>query len=137
MSAVLETRGLEHIGLFAHDTVGLAQWYITVFGATEVSRSPESAPIVFLSFGNGSLIELIPASPPPAGEKDHVHICFVVDDIHAAVAALRKQEIELTKEIFRAYDETEVAFFHDPEGNLIQLAERPKTSPIRKAVFGT
>ncbi len=137
MSVMVKTSGVEHIGLFAQDTIGLARWYMAVFGATEVSRSADSKPIIFLSFQEGSLIELIPVSSPPAGEKEFVHVCFAVEDLQEAIAALHDNDVKLSKDVFEAYDHTPVAFFHDPEGNLVQLAQRPLTSPITAAVFGT
>lgn len=123
MSGHMEVRGLEHIGLAARDTIALARWYCDLFGAEVVSRSSDTPPIQFLALNSGSLIELVPAGDAPAG-CDHVHLAFGVDDLPAAVDRLEAAGGRLERPVFTAYDGSPVAFFRDPEGNLLQLVER-------------
>lgn len=126
MSRPLEVAGVEHTGMIVRDSQGLADWYSRVLGARVVSRSDDSPPIIFLSFGGASLLELIPADGPDAPRKpsDHVHFCLAVEDLEKAVAALAALEISLERPVFLAYDGSPVAFFRDPEGNLLQLVQR-------------
>ena len=126
MSRPLEVAGVEHTGMIVRDTQGLADWYSRVLGASVVSRSDESPPIIFLSFGGASLLELIPAGGPdaPTVPSDHVHFCLAVENLEKAVADLAALEISLDRPVFLAYDGSPVAFFRDPEGNLLQLVQR-------------
>ena len=147
MKGAIAVRGLEHIGVFARDTRALARWYGETFGATEISKSDDDMPIIFLSFGGGALIELVPAPSPenrerspdgrpdPAIPSDHVHLCLSVDDLDRAVSDLYDRGESLDREVFRAYDGSAVAFLRDPEGNLVQLVERVAGSIVHATVY--
>ena len=129
--------GIEHTGIVAMDTVDLSRWYLELFKGREVSRSEGDRPVIFLSFGQGALLELIPAPEeggPPA--TDHVHLCFSVSSLNAAVAGLEERGIALDRPVFEAYEGSSVAFFRDPEGNLLQLVQRVPGSGVHKSVFG-
>lgn len=114
------------------DPHALAGWYGTVFGATVVSRSAESPPILFLSFPGGSLVELVPGEPPATDPCDHVHLSLSVDALETAINELRQAEISIEKGPFDAYEGSPVVFFRDPEGNLLQLVERRSGLPQPK-----
>ena len=126
----IETRGIEHIGVQAHDTESLTRWYKTVFGAREVSRSDDDPAIIFLKIGDGALMEFVPA-PDGSDVKGTTHICFDVSSINQALNELGAHAIPLAKPPFTAYDGSRTAFFSDPEGNLLQLVERAAWSDIR------
>jgi len=136
MENSIRTNGIEHIGMLVQDTEALAAWYCNLFGASEVSRSKDDMPIIFLSFGYGALIELVPTSDNVIEEvRGHIHISFSVDDIAAAAEVLSRKGTALDRPIFEAYDGSKVAFFRDPEGNLVQLVERVAGSSIHAKVF--
>lgn len=133
----VQVNGIEHTGMLVNDTESLAHWYEALFGAREISRSDSSPPIIFLRFGGGALLELVPASDERLGSPtDHVHLCFSVSSLDKAVDALREREISLDRPLFEAYEGSRVAFFRDPEGNLLQLVERVAGSAVHAAVFG-
>lgn len=136
MSAI-DVNGIEHTGMLVNNTALLARWYTELFGATEVSRSESDPPIIFLGFGGGSLLELVPASEEKwATPTDHVHLCLSVPSLDKAVAAIRESGTALDRPVFEAYDGSRVAFFRDPEGNLLQLVQRISGSGVHAAVFG-
>ncbi|MCF7915100.1 MAG: VOC family protein [Spirochaetaceae bacterium] len=136
MDNSIRTNGIEHIGMLVQDTEALAAWYCSLFGASEVSRSKEDMPIIFLSFGRGALIELVPTSENVAEEvRGHIHISLSVNDIAAATEVLSRKGAALERPVFEAYDGSKVAFFRDPEGNLVQLVERITGSSIHAEVF--
>lgn len=135
---VVKTKGQEHVGIIVHDTGALAEWYRTTFGAHEISRSSDDNPIVFLSFGEGSLVELIPGpgrSDRSDTEKDRVHLCLTVENIHESVETLRNAGVVIDRDVFLAYDDSPVAFVRDPEGHLVQIVTRVNGSAIHAAVF--
>lgn len=136
--AIVETKGQEHVGIIVHDTVALSQWYRVTFGAREISRNADDIPIVFLTFGGGSLVEFIPQGEMrdvSEAEKGRVHLCLTVDNVHESLEALRGAGIVVERDVFLAYDDSPVAFIRDPEGHLVQLVTRVKGSSIHAAVF--
>jgi len=124
MSGAVSTRGVEHVGMVVRDTVALAGWFGAVFGAEIVSRSSDEPPILFLRFGGGSLVELVPGTPPATTPSDHVHLSLSVDELKIAIEGLKGAGIEIEKGPFDAYEGSPVVFFRDPEGNLLQVVER-------------
>ncbi len=136
MSAPIGVYGVEHVGVLARDPEALAAWYGETFGAVEVSRGTDTPAVIFLRFGGGALLELVPAGESAAAPNDHVHVCFSVRDIEAAERGLRERGVVLEREIFTVYEGSRVAFFRDPEGNLLQLAQRVADSRIDGAVYG-
>lgn len=125
MSAPVPVLGYEHTGLLARDPESLSAWYVRMFGGRVVSRSEDSPAIVFVVFGRSSLLEFVPAGDSPHGEaNDHAHFSFAVSSLESAVRSLEGEEIALDRPVFQAYDGSPVAFFRDPEGNLVQLVER-------------
>lgn len=131
MSVAVPVLGYEHTGVFYKDTEAAAAWYIRHFGAREVSRSAGAPPIIFLSFGGASLLEMVPAGDQPEAEpSDHAHLSLAVKNLKDAVAGLEEAGISLVKPVFEAYEGSPVAFFRDPEGNLVQLVERVSSLPL-------
>lgn len=125
MKEPISVLGYEHTGVFFKDTAAAAAWFTAVFAAKEISRSNDERPVIFLSFGNSSLLELIPAIDPATAEpNDHAHFSLAVADIDSALRGLQEHGTALEKPPFIAYEGSPVAFFRDPEGNLMQLAER-------------
>jgi catechol 2,3-dioxygenase-like lactoylglutathione lyase family enzyme len=132
MSGTVDVRGVEHVGMVVGDSESLARWYADVFGARELSRSNDAPPIVFLGFGGGSLLELVPGKAPATQATDHVHMSFSVNAIPEAVKGLKGAGIALERPVFKAYEGSPVAFLRDPEGNLLQLVERVSDLPQPK-----
>lgn len=131
MSVTIPVLGYEHTGVHFKDTEAAAVWYRNNFGAEEVSRSEGTDPIIFLSFGESSLLELIPSKDSEILKpSDHCHLSLAVENLDAAVKGLESIDIELEKPIFKAYEGSPVAFFRDPEDNLIQLVERVSSLPL-------
>lgn len=127
--------GLEHIGLVTPDTESLADWYALHFGARRVSASSASPPIIFVSFGGGALVELIPGDDSER-PSERVHLCLTVADVTVAISQLTAAGVELAREPFAAYDGSEVAFVRDPAGHLVQVVARTAGSEIHSAVYG-
>lgn len=138
MSDAVSVMGIEHTGIATADPEALAQWYRTTLGGLEISRSSDNPPVVFLSFGGGALLELIPAKSGAKDlQQDNVHLCFSVDNVDAAVDALARTGTALEKPVFAAYEGSPVAFFRDPAGNLLQLVQRVPGSEVHREVYGT
>jgi catechol 2,3-dioxygenase-like lactoylglutathione lyase family enzyme len=60
----------------------------------------------------------------PANARGIRHLAFVVDDIDAVVAGLRARGVELVGELVRYEDSYRLCYVRDPEGIIVELAER-------------
>jgi catechol 2,3-dioxygenase-like lactoylglutathione lyase family enzyme len=120
---------LEHIALFAADTLALADWYCRHFGMRVVFRNEAEPPTFFVADPRGICLELIGRKGPPAVEDTGrvFHFAFVLDDDAAfdeAVSRLGAGGVPLEKE--GGGDGLRVRFFYDPAGNRGQIIKRPK-----------
>jgi len=130
---------------FYRDALGLkvtkevtiqGQWIDAVVGLPQVI-----ADVVYLDFTTGPRLELIRyRSPqgqrPPHLEQGHTqglrHIAFQVDDIDASAARLSAAGVRFVSAVQRVPDSQvtyaggirkRLVYFHDPEGNLLELCE--------------
>ena len=104
------------------------------------------ADVVYLDLATGPRVELIRYNRPRAARPDVLgqsnvpgfrHIAFKVDDIEAAVAHLRAAGVEFLSPVQLVPDaqvtyaggvRKRLVYFHDPEGNLLELCEyKPAT----------
>jgi catechol 2,3-dioxygenase-like lactoylglutathione lyase family enzyme len=67
-----------------------------------------------------------PAGDPraPSNTPGIRHLAFAVDDIDAALAALRPHGAELVGEVERVGDHYQLCYVRGPEGIIVELAER-------------
>ena len=106
---------IRHIALLANDTTGLAAFYSTVFGMTEVSRQGEA---VFLSDGHINLA-VLPARGRPEGI---FHFGFEVDDLERAAQSAVAAGARAPETVPRDGRFAE-AFILDPVGTRVDLSE--------------
>lgn len=60
------------------------------------------------------------------------HIAFSVDDVDAVARRLKAHEVPFTVEPADAPGGVRLAFFHDPDGNLLEIVDRlPDMAPYR------
>ncbi len=124
--------GMEHVGLCASDPKGLVAWYMTTLGFTIV-RALEEQRTYFVRVQGGGMLEIYPARYP-ADPEDNVHrglrhIALSVSGIEAEIACLRSAGVAVPEETIVITSEMKLAFFRDPEGNLLHLVERTKEIP--------
>lgn len=128
-------RHVDHIGLVVNSLDESLATYCDLLGFTLLERRdvPEhGVEVAFLDAGNSTLELLAPTDPASGtarflqnrGEGVH-HICFVVDDIHAALAQLRGQGLRLIDERPRQGVHGLVAFVHPKatHGAMIELLQ--------------
>lgn len=121
---------LEHIGLAAHNTNSLRDWYINTLGAELLFANNERPPAFLLRLPGGAVIEIYPAhtSHDEIGNNRLAgwrHIALRVDSIESSRAQLQSRGVQFTEEIKPAGGGGRVLFFKDEEGNLLHLVERP------------
>jgi methylmalonyl-CoA/ethylmalonyl-CoA epimerase len=131
---------LNHVGVAVPDIRKAIEFYRDVLGATDITEPqdlpPQGVTYAFVTLPSGQ-IELI----EPYGETSPIlkflernpkggqhHVCFEVDDIHAAKATMEARGMRVLNEPRIGAHGTLVIFLHpgDSGGVLIELMETPE-----------
>ncbi|MDI7276273.1 MAG: methylmalonyl-CoA epimerase [Anaerolineae bacterium] len=132
---------IDHIGIAVADLASALDFYDGMLGlpASEVEEVPDQGVRLAVLPVGESRLELLQSTAPDGpvgrfiekrGEGIH-HICFEVDDIEAALAALRDAGVRLIDEQPRTgVGGRRIAFLHprSSHGVLIELSERPSAA---------
>jgi methylmalonyl-CoA epimerase len=127
---------IDHVGIVVNNLDAALATYCDGLGFRLLERITIPEQLVeaaFLDAGNGT-IELIAPTDTESGTARYLknrgegthHICFAVDDITAALAALRAQGLRLVDEIPRQGVHGRVAFVHPKatHGVMLELLQR-------------
>lgn len=110
-----------HTGLNVSDLDASVAFYCQHLGFAEgpafVSKDGTRSG-VFLYLSHGVYLELFDKPPGPMPG----HLCFEVDDVHAAVAELREKGLDVS-DVSLGRSKALMAFFKDPDGYPIELNE--------------
>jgi len=120
--------GIDHPALAADDVDRLADWYCDVLGYERVSRHEK--PVWILRAPDGTLLEIMPRDETPRPERTvwtpgWSHLALRVDDFEGAAAELDAKGVAWSGHEARAVGGGRVRSFVDPEGNMLQIVERP------------
>lgn len=125
--------GIEHIGLCAHNPDTLSKWYVDVLGY-KVMHHIQDRKTYFIQDRNGGMLELYPSArtTPPGENVDSGlrHLGITVFGFDEEVDNLKKRGIDIPEEKIVRTPEMRLAFFNDPEGNIIHFVER--STPVTK-----
>ena len=124
------TIGIDHVAIAAKDPQALADWYVEVLGFEVVSHNGQSPPTVLVGGPSGASIEIMPDNGRPIVEHGWAdpgirHLALRVenlDDARASLEAAGRREIRPGGE---AMGGGTLWNFDDPEGNVLQIVERP------------
>ena len=124
--------GIDHPALAAEDVDGLANWYCLVLGYEQLFRDPR--PIWLLKAPDGTILELLPKDDNARPTRTNLtpgwsHVAFKVDDIAVAIDHLDSHGIKWSSVLSPATGGGQVRTFFDPEGNVLQLIQRPLFYP--------
>ncbi len=115
--------GIEHTAIATSDPEALAGWYETNLEMPIVHRYAGN---VFVRANDGSMLELIPAEGDAADTGMRTpgirHLAIKVDDFDEGVKDLESKGIEIVQ--FVEAGPNRLAFFLDPEGNILHLIHR-------------
>ena len=115
--------GIEHTAIATPDPEALAGWYERNLEMPIVHRYGGN---VFVRASDGSMLELIPSegnSVETAMRTPGIrHIAIKVDDFDDGVRDLQSKGIEIVD--FVEAGPNRLAFFLDPEGNILHLIHR-------------
>lgn len=96
-------------------------FYREVFGFPELPKPPELRSRGGAWFQVGSLQMHVGVDPEPS-PKSKRHVCFLVEDITAAKAAIARHNIALEEE--SVAEGLSRIFIRDPAGNRIEIGQR-------------
>ena len=131
---------LNHVGVAVPDLEKAIEFYRDVLGATDITEPkalpPQGVTFAFVNlpsgqveliepYGEGSPILKFLERNPKGGQH---HVCFEVDDIHAAKSEMEGRGMRVLNEPRIGAHGTPVIFLHpgDSGGVLIELMETPK-----------
>jgi glyoxylase I family protein len=127
--------GLDHAAIAACDPARLADWYCETLGFRKLADNEKGRPTRILGGPGGGMIEMMPDDQTPRPERDLFdpgisHLAIRVSSMEAALTRLRAAGVEVADPV-PAAGGGQVATFKDPEGNVLQVVERPSArSPL-------
>ena len=140
--------GLHHVALSTPDLERCLSFYCGALGGKQVSEvyswnkgneiadrmtrlRDSAARYAFVKVGN-VFLEIFEFSSPAPADQSHracdyglVHLCFVVDDIHAEYVRLKTAGITFNGSPVEYGDGSIFTYGRDPDGNIIELLEIP------------
>ena len=127
---MLMIRSIEHVAILAADPLILTQWYCDTLDF-KILTAKDAKGQYFINLPEGGVLEILPANDKerPHQELDDVgirHIAFTVDDYEAAANSLEDKGVTFLSPHPEVTGRHRINFFHDPEGNILQLVWRPK-----------
>lgn len=121
--------GLEHTAIASRDPKALAHWYVDTLGFV---INFEYDGNFFVKAPNGAMLEIIPAegaAPETAMRTPGLrHLAVMVSDFDAAHAELKGKGVHFLGDPFENQG-NRLVFFHDLEGNILHLIQRPQPLP--------
>jgi glyoxylase I family protein len=109
---------LHHVSINVSDVDRAVSFYVDVLGLELLPRPELGIGGAWLGLAGGSQIHLIEAEvPPDVGQ----HFAMAVDDIDAAVGALRANGVTVRGPQPVGDTGARQAFFADPDGNRLEL----------------
>jgi glyoxylase I family protein len=130
MGRPLRVEELDHVVIRCRDQTRSLDFYARVLGLAE-ERRIEAIGLIQLRAGR-SMIDLVPADPPPTHEGRNVdHVCLGVDapDIDGMVRWLREQGVEVLGDPAERYGARGMGlsvYVLDPDGNIVELKQIPR-----------
>lgn len=120
--------GVDHPAVAADDVETLTDWYCRVLGYQRWFQHPK--PVWMLKAPDGTLLEVMPKDATLRPERTTwtpgwSHLALRVADIEKAIEWLDSQHIVWGGVLTNAIGGGRVRNFFDPEGNLLQILERP------------
>jgi glyoxylase I family protein len=124
--------GIEHVAIASPDPLRLALWYVEHLDFV-INYQPASSQTVFIRAADGSMIEIIESAPDtvpaagmnPAGLR---HLALTVADFPEVYARLKGKDIRFLTDAVTTHGNS-LAFFTDPDGNILHLLHRETPLP--------
>ena len=120
--------GIDHPAIAAEDVDKLTEWYVATLEYEKIFRNDK--PVWILQAPDGTLLEIMPRDQTPRPDRTPLtpgwsHLAMRVNDLDAAIRALDEKNIQWTADAANAIGGGRVRNFVDPDGNMLQIVERP------------
>jgi len=120
--------GIDHLALAADDVVSLTQWYCDVLGYEVLFKTDK--PVFIIKAPDGTYLEMMPKDETLRPQRTintpgWSHVALRVSDMDVAMAALDKFNVVWMGAEFEAAGGGRIRNLTDPEGNMIQIVQRP------------
>ena len=120
--------GIDHPAVAAEDVDALAAWYVKTLGYEKVFRHDK--PVWSIRARDGTLMEIMPRDETPRPERTTwtpgwSHLAIRVSDFDRAQRLLEAKGVKWTGDEIGAIGGGRVRNFVDPDGNMLQILERP------------
>jgi glyoxylase I family protein len=124
--------GIEHVAIASPDPLRLARWYVEHLDFNINYQSAHSK-TVFIKAADGSMVEIIESAPgtSPAEGLSAAglrHVALTVADFPAAYARLKEKGVRFLADA-QTSNGNSLAFFTDPDGNILHLLHRETPLP--------
>ncbi len=129
--AGFKVESINHVGLPISDRAKSLAFYRDIIGLQVIPHEIDGNPLVWTKAEDGSMVHLI---EPPPGADSRTHVALQVDDIDAALAAVKEAGIELTSGPGERHNGQRYFFVSDPDGNRIEFATAGYTKDSRRSV---
>jgi glyoxylase I family protein len=124
--------GIEHVAIASPDPLRLALWYVEHLDFV-INYQSASSKTVFIKAADGSMIEIIESAPDtmpapgmnPAGLR---HLALTVADFPEVYARLKGKGVRFLTDAQTTHGNS-LAFFTDPDGNILHLLHRETPLP--------
>jgi glyoxylase I family protein len=122
--------GVDHVAIAAKDSRALVDWYCEILGMRVLFDNEKDPPTCLVGGDMGAVVEIMPDNGAAVTSHQPLdpgirHIALRVKDFEAAYASLQGKVLGLMPP-GPAAGGGQIAFFHDPEGNLLQLVSRER-----------
>ncbi len=128
---------IDHPAIACRDTRRQIEWYGRYLGLRVVAQNEADPPTALMGFDDdlhhGAVIELMPArdvGPDPASVARFApgmrHLALRVSGFDEVFRFLKDVGVEFLSEPGQATGGGRIVSFRDPEGNELQIVERPK-----------
>ena len=136
MGAVAMFLAIDHPAIACRDTRRQIEWYCRTLGMRVVARNDQDPPTALVGYDEdltgGAVIELMPVrddGADPASAPRFApglrHLALRVRDFDAAHVFLRERGVKFLSEPGAATGGGRIVSFRDPEGNELQIVQRP------------
>lgn len=124
--------GIEHVAIASPDPLRLARWYVEHLDFNINYQSAHSK-TVFIKAADGSMVEIIESAPntTPAEGMNAAglrHVALTVADFPAVYARLKEEGVRFLTDA-QTTNGNSLAFFTDPDGNILHLLHRETPLP--------
>lgn len=124
--------GIEHVAIASPDPLRLARWYVEHLDFNINYQSAHSK-TVFIKAADGSMVEIIESAPGTAPSEGMNaaglrHVALTVADFPAVYARLKEKGVRFLTDA-QTTNGNSLAFFTDPDGNILHLLHRETPLP--------